>query len=129
MTEERKVNPLLQVQTPCTTEKNAEHLHLLTPWQKCHMTIAVTVFPIPSQLFPMLWERLVLPPHYGDNLDALYDALTDIAEDTVIKLLHGDLFEQRLGWYGRQLMRVLKDAVEDNDYLKLADVKDGGIPV
>ena len=82
-----------------------------------------------ESLHRYLRERLVLPPHYGDNLDALYDALTDIAEDTVIKLLHSDLFEQRLGWYGRQLMRVLKDAVEDNDYLKLADVKDGGIPV
>ena len=32
-------------------------------------------------------QALQLPPHYGKNLDALYDCLTDISEETEIELL------------------------------------------
>lgn len=68
--------------------------------------------------------QLPLPEYYGDNLDALYDALTDIAEDTVIELENAECFELCLGWYGRQLMRVLQDAAEDNEYLTINKEKE-----
>ena len=68
-------------------------------------------------LHEYLRVQLELPEYYGKNLDALYDLLTDITSDTKIILENQELLAERLGWYGRQLLRVLRDASEDNRYL------------
>ena len=66
-----------------------------------------------------LAEQMALPHYYGANLDALYDVLTEIAAETEIALKNSGLFTERLGRYGRQFLRVLRDAAEDNGYLTL----------
>lgn len=68
-----------------------------------------------------LREQFELPTYYGDNLDALYDGLTDIGSDTLVELKSRELFEENLGWYGRKLLRVLRDAAEENECLMLAE--------
>ena len=39
-----------------------------------------------EQIHDFLAEELNFPAHYGKNLDALYDCLTDITEETEIQL-------------------------------------------
>lgn len=68
-------------------------------------------------LHEYLKAQLELPEYYGKNLDALYDLLTDITSDTRIILENEGVLSERLGWYGRQLLRVFRDASEDNRYL------------
>ena len=42
-----------------------------------------------EQSHKYLKEKLELPEHYGENLDALYDCLTEMGK-TEIYVLHGD---------------------------------------
>lgn len=63
-----------------------------------------------------LREKLNLPEHYGCNLDALYDCLTEISEETVANLFFSDneptLFQQGV-------LSVFQDAARENGFLQL----------
>ena len=64
---------------------------------------------------------LSLPDYYGRNLDALFDCLTDLTEDTTIRLFHRDLLEFRLGRRGKALIRLLRRAARENPHLTLLE--------
>lgn len=70
-------------------------------------------------LHKYLRSALALPAHYGDNLDALYDCLTEIAEPTQIVVPANVTDNEKLGWYGEQLLEVLQDAAEENKNLQV----------
>ncbi len=65
----------------------------------------------------ILAEALHLPEYYGRNLDALYDILTDIAEDTELIFRNPAAVETELGRYGTALLETLREAAEQNPYL------------
>ena len=70
-------------------------------------------------LHKYLRSALALPVYYGANLDALYDCLTEIAEPTQI-IVPADITDnEKLGWYGEQLLQVLQDAAEENENLQV----------
>ena len=71
-----------------------------------------------EDLHEKLARGLGLPEWYGGNLDALYDCLTDL-EDTVIRIENRFDLEESLGNYANSLLRVLKDAAEENPQLQL----------
>ena len=64
-----------------------------------------------------LAERLDLPTYYGRNLDALYDVLTDIGEDTQIILEDPAAVIENLGKYGEALLSTMQEAAESNHHL------------
>ena len=64
-----------------------------------------------------LAERLGLPTYYGRNLDALYDVLMDIGEDTQIILEDPAAVIENLGKYGEALLSTMQEAAEDNPHL------------
>ena len=66
-----------------------------------------------------LKEALGLPDYYGKNLDALYDCLGDIAEETVIVVPDVIQKKEYLGDYGRTMLRVFKDAAAENPALQI----------
>ena len=55
-----------------------------------------------------------MPEHYGENLDALYDCLTEMGK-TEIYVLHGDAVKG----YGKRVVRVLLAAEKENDELSV----------
>ena len=64
----------------------------------------------------ILKTAFAFPDYYGENLDALYDCLTDIREDTAVG------FCQRkddcdAAVYLRKAQRVFTDAEEENPHL------------
>lgn len=65
--------------------------------------------------------KLNLPPYYGANLDALYDALGDAAGATEL-LLGGTPASDEMAAYLPRLTRVLEDAARENLNLKLTRV-------
>ena len=67
-----------------------------------------------EQLHSVLAERLDFPAWYGANLDALYDCLTDIRDDTRLTILHSGKLQETLGVYGERFLEVLGEAEEDN---------------
>ena len=64
-----------------------------------------------------LAERLELPTYYGRNLDALYDVLTEIGEETEIILTDPAAVAEQLGKYGEALLATLQEAAEENPRL------------
>ena len=64
-----------------------------------------------------LAEQLDLPTYYGRNLDALYDVLTDIGEDTQIILEDPAAVIENLGKYGEALLSTMQEAAESNPHL------------
>ena len=70
-------------------------------------------------LHDALKRQLALPEYYGRTLDALYDCLTDLHEETELYVLHGKALEERLGLYVGVLRRMLGDACEENPRLRL----------
>ena len=72
-----------------------------------------------ARLHRLLAEQLDFPGWYGGNLDALYDCLTDLTEETSIILLHSQARTETLGTsYGR-FCRVLTDAAAENPNLHI----------
>ena len=66
-------------------------------------------------------EVLALPEYYGQNLDALFDCLTDPGEPVTVRLLHREALENRLGPRGRALVRLLRRAAAETPRVALAE--------
>ncbi len=79
-------------------------------------------------LHDALIGQLALPEWYGRNLDALYDCLTDLAEDTEIRILRRDELFAHLGVYADVLQSVVRDACENNPLLHLTIVETDNRP-
>ncbi len=61
-----------------------------------------------------LRQRLRLPAYYGNNLDALYDCLTEIGTPTELLLVNARWMRARLGAYGGKLLAVIVAAAAEN---------------
>ena len=66
-----------------------------------------------------LAEQLELPDYYGRNLDALYDALTEIGKDTQIILEDPAAVIENMGKYGEALLSTMQEAAEENPHLTI----------
>ena len=78
------------------------------------LTLDGAVIPDRETLHTTLASLLRLPDYYGRNLDALYDCLTSLPEETSLVLEHPAALEQALGGYARAFFRVLQDAAREN---------------
>lgn len=61
-----------------------------------------------------LKEVLGLPDYYGNNLDALYDCLTEPRPGAALILRRAGKVREQLGDYGGKLIATLQDADEEN---------------
>ena len=68
-----------------------------------------------GQAHAYIQEQLQLPEHYGKNLDALHDCLTDIREDTGIVLYLPENMER----FAAGIRCVFEDACAENPHLYL----------
>lgn len=67
---------------------------------------------------PYLKRQLGLPDYYGNNLDALFDCLTEMSQPAVFQFVHVNEL-QKLGAYGLSLIETFRDASEENPILEL----------
>lgn len=81
-----------------------------------------------GQLHEALASSLSFPEWYGRNLDALYDCLTDMREETEIRILHRDALIEGLGGYAKALEKVLQEAAAANPRVVVAEGKDSEVP-
>ena len=63
----------------------------------------------------------VLPSHYGRNLDALLDCLTEPETVLTLTLVHAAALEEHLGPYARSLRAVLRRAAAENPGILLRE--------
>lgn len=81
------------------------------------ITIDCHLFSCRQDVHQAFAEALSFPDHYGNNLDALHDCLTDISEPTRLHLLHWDAAEEALGSYARSTKRAILEAAIQNTSL------------
>ena len=84
-----------------------------------NITIDCRGFVPRSDLHKAFADALSFPDHYGNNLDALHDCLTDISEDTRIRLANWADAEERLGNYARSAKRAILEAAIENKNLSV----------
>lgn len=65
-------------------------------------------------------RKLGFPEWYGRNLDALYDCLCDIGEDTQVMFSSLGEMQASLGPYTQELLAAFLDAQEENEHLFVA---------
>lgn len=78
-----------------------------------NITIDCAEIPDKAALHQALAQELRFPEYYGNNLDALYDCLTDIQEDITVTLLRFDA----MGSFRAGFRAVLEEAEQDNAHL------------
>ena len=81
------------------------------------ITIDCSRIASPADLHRLFAEALAFPAHYGNNLDALHDCLTDLSEKTRIRLMYWEDAEKSLGSYARATKRAILDAATQNPNL------------
>ena len=64
-------------------------------------------------------EGLSFPEWYGGNLDALFDCLTGICEETKIVIDNFAALEENLGSYAAAFKKVMLKADEDNEKIRI----------
>ena len=64
-------------------------------------------------------EKFQFPEYYGNNLDALYDLLTERTGTIEIELLYAEEIKERLCGYGEAFIETLQDAVAENKSITL----------
>lgn len=70
----------------------------------------------PEAAHAYLKEMLAFPDYYGNNLDALYDCLTDLG-DTEVRFVNTDDAPE----YFRKVQRVFADAAGQNEGLRIIE--------
>lgn len=74
------------------------------------------IFTSPD-LHDALSSALAFPDYYGRNLDALYDCLTEISQDTHLILQNWHHIEAHLKDYSGKAVYVFHCAMDDNPHL------------
>lgn len=64
-------------------------------------------------------DKLSLPEYYGANLDALWDCLIEIGEETVITVRHPGAMFSALREYGCRLLMTFFEAEKENPVLHI----------
>lgn len=70
-----------------------------------------------EQAHPYLAQMLGFPDYYGNNLDALFDCLTELGE-CAIRLEHADSLGQA-DCYGAKILKTFQEAAEANPRISL----------
>lgn len=73
-----------------------------------------------EQAHEYLEQMLDFPQHYGKNLDALYDCLTELSDCTIVLLGEEALSQDS---YGARVRKVMGTAAQENPRLKLEIVR------
>ena len=68
--------------------------------------------------------KLNIKEYYGNNLDALWDALSTYNHSIKIVLIHSEQMLENLGNYGESIVSVFEDAARENSNIVFQVIED-----
>lgn len=71
------------------------------------------------ELHAYMKEQCRFPDYYGNNLDALYDVLTERSEPLEIKVEYAEELKEILCGYGEAFLETLQDAAAENERITI----------
>ena len=83
-----------------------------------NITLKLDKFSQKEELHSYLKKKMKFPDYYGENLDALFDCLTDISTDTAVDIKYDADNELQ-----RAVLAVFSDAVSQNTHLAIIKTK------
>ena len=83
-----------------------------------NITLKLDKFSKKEELHSYLKKKMKFPDYYGENLDALFDCLTDISTDTAVDIKYDADNELQ-----RAVLAVFSDAVSQNTNLAIIKTK------
>ena len=83
-----------------------------------NITLKLDKFSKKEELHSYLKKKMKFPDYYGENLDALFDCLTDISTDTAVDINYDADNELQ-----RAVLAVFSDAVAANTHLAIIKTK------
>lgn len=83
-----------------------------------NITLKLDKFSKKEELHSYLKKKMKFPDYYGENLDALFDCLTDISTDTAVDIKYDADNELQ-----RAVLAVFSDAVSRNTHLAIIKTK------
>ena len=72
-----------------------------------------------DELHRAIRKTLPVPTHYGNNLDALYDVLTDWTEEVTVEFLNMDEAVVTMPKYMKALRRMSQDVQEEKENITI----------
>ena len=70
-----------------------------------------------EEVHKYLAMKLDLPDYYGENLDALYDCLTEKNADNTVIFVNTALLEEYLGDYAEKILSCFRDASSECGFI------------
>lgn len=83
-----------------------------------NITLKLDKFSKKEELHSYLKKKMKFPDYYGENLDALFDCLTDISTDTAVDIKYDADNELQ-----RAVLAVFSDPVSQNTHLAIIKTK------
>ena len=83
-----------------------------------NITLKLDKFSKKEELHSYLKKKMKFPDYYGENLDAIFDYLTDISTDTAVDIKYDADNELQ-----RAVLAVFSDAVAANTHLAIIKTK------
>lgn len=83
-----------------------------------NITLKLDKFSKKEELHSYLKKKMKFPDYYGENMDALFDCLTDISTDTAVDIKYDADNELQ-----RAVLAVFSDAVSQNTHLAIIKTK------
>lgn len=84
-----------------------------------NVTINCEALHTPADVHQALAQALSFPDYYGHNLDALFDCLTDITEQTQLTLVNFHALHYAVGDWCGKLLYVFRQACQENPCLSI----------
>ena len=72
-----------------------------------------------SEFYERVREAIEVPDYFGDNLDALYDILTEISSETIIKVTGMDSTAPEMESYMKKFRELCEDICGENEFVKI----------
>ena len=84
------------------------------------LSIVSSEFYTPEELQEYIKIGLDFPDYYGGNLSALYDCLTERADQITLEVDMDGFFDDTMKQYFKKVWKVCEDAAEENELLEFS---------